>query len=99
MDKVVLGSDFKLTLIGGIDLGGGSALIKFGKRSAIQRGIYSSLPATVEDQPTCTCSREFVPADIDTTGIWSFWLQVITGAGKTYISVEPYLLRIVRPGT
>ena len=97
MDKIYRGQDFKLTLVGGIDLGGGSATIEFGRRSNVQRGIYSSLSAVVEDQPTCTCYRDFVPADIDSSGLWSFWLRVITGGGKTYIG-RPYTIRVMELG-
>jgi hypothetical protein len=99
MDTIILGQDLKLTLIGGINLGGGTAKMEFGKRSDVQQGIYSSLDATVDDQATCKCHREFVSANIDEAGIWHFWLRVIDGAGDTYISIKPFLIRVKRPGT
>ena len=95
MSKIYTGQDWKLTLIGDVDLTAGSAVIQYRKGDG---ETVNEKNATIAIAATAACFYNFVPADLDAVEDWIFWLKLTLADGSTQYG-EPYKRHIFAPGS
>jgi hypothetical protein len=94
MGKIYVGANFKLNLLGSVDIAGGTAVIQYLKPGET---VAAEVPATILDVPTCLGQGAFTPAINDTPGMWRFWLKP-TFADASVAFGETFRLRIYPVG-
>jgi len=65
---IIAGSDLKVIISIGLDIGTGSAQFSYQNKS-----VSGTVDATVVDSETGTVSYDFSPSQLAVTGSWSVW--------------------------
>ncbi len=95
MEQVITGSDLLLVLHGGIDVTGGTAVMKYRKPGETLDG---ELAVEILDAAQASCRAAITATVHDVPGIWRTWLKTTDAEGKIGYG-RAFRFRSLRPGS